>query len=90
MTDLRDILVEAEWMARGSCVGEDPDMWFPHGGTLSVEAKRICAGCDVRLDCLEYAIAHPDKTGHGIWGGLTEKERRQVRRRRRESPRLSA
>jgi WhiB family redox-sensing transcriptional regulator len=50
------------------------------GGVLpgEGEAKRICSGCEVRAECLEYALAHDER--FGIWGGLSERERRRLRR----------
>ena len=54
-------------------------MFFPDRGQPATEAKRICAGCEVRAECLEYALNRPEPTG--IWGGATDRERRQLRRK---------
>lgn len=69
------------WMRAAACVGSDPELFFPSRGESTREAKTICRGCDVRIDCLEHALAEGEK--FGIWGGLSERERRRVRRQRR-------
>jgi len=68
------------WQERANCLGVDPDLFFPERGASTREAKGVCRGCEVRVDCLEYALAHGEK--FGIWGGLSERERRRVRRER--------
>jgi WhiB family transcriptional regulator, redox-sensing transcriptional regulator len=68
------------WQERANCLGVDPDLFFPERGASTREAKGVCRGCEVREDCLEYALAHGEK--FGIWGGLSERERRRVRRER--------
>lgn len=75
--------LEAEvraWQARANCMGVDPDLFFPERGASTREAKEVCRGCVVREDCLEYALANGEK--FGIWGGLSERERRRIRRAR--------
>jgi WhiB family transcriptional regulator, redox-sensing transcriptional regulator len=72
--------VDASWMDAANCLGCDPELFFPARGESCVEAKAVCFGCRVRVDCLEYALATGEK--HGIWGGLSERERRRLRRRR--------
>jgi len=57
-----------------------PEAFFPEKGGSTREAKRICSGCEVRAECLEYALANDER--FGIWGGLSERERRRVRRQR--------
>jgi WhiB family transcriptional regulator, redox-sensing transcriptional regulator len=71
---------ERRWQEQANCLGVDPDLFFPERGASTREAKSVCRGCDVRIDCLEYALAHGEK--FGIWGGLSERERRRVRRQR--------
>ncbi|WP_339121130.1 WhiB family transcriptional regulator [Pseudonocardia sp. D17] len=66
-----------EWQQRAPCAQTDPESFFPEKGG-SVRAKRICAGCEVRAECLEYALAQDER--FGIWGGLSERERRPLRR----------
>jgi WhiB family transcriptional regulator, redox-sensing transcriptional regulator len=68
------------WQERANCLGVDPDLFFPERGASTREAKAVCKGCEVRGECLEYALAHGEK--FGIWGGLSERERRRVRRQR--------
>jgi WhiB family redox-sensing transcriptional regulator len=68
------------WQARANCMGVDPELFFPERGASTREAKEVCRGCVVREDCLEYAISNGEK--FGIWGGMSERERRRVRRAR--------
>jgi WhiB family transcriptional regulator, redox-sensing transcriptional regulator len=68
------------WQNRANCMGVDPELFFPERGSSTREAKEVCRGCVVREECLDYAIAHGEK--FGIWGGLSERERRRVRRAR--------
>ncbi len=71
---------EQSWQSRANCMGVDPDLFFPERGSSTREAKEVCRGCVVRQDCLEFAIANGEK--FGIWGGMSERERRRVRRER--------
>jgi WhiB family redox-sensing transcriptional regulator len=71
---------ERTWQSRANCMGVDPDLFFPERGSSTREAKEVCRGCVVREDCLEFAIANGEK--FGIWGGMSERERRRVRRAR--------
>jgi WhiB family transcriptional regulator, redox-sensing transcriptional regulator len=66
-----------EWHGRGLCVGEDPEFFFPSNGDPDTQARQICAACAVRDDCLGYAIGADE---FGIWGGLDQDERRNMRR----------
>jgi WhiB family redox-sensing transcriptional regulator len=69
------------WRDDAACLGRDPDLWFPDRSD-SVTAKAavtICAVCPVRGACHREALDHPETTCHGIWGGLTELERRRDR-----------
>ena len=61
------------------CAQTDPEAFFPEKGGSTREAKRVCSRCDVRADCLDYALAHDER--FGIWGGLSERERRRLKRR---------
>jgi WhiB family redox-sensing transcriptional regulator len=70
-----------EWQKQANCRGVDPDLFFPERGASTREAKEVCRGCVVREDCLEYALANRERVG--IWGGLSESERRPMRRARR-------
>ena len=71
-------LVEDQWQERALCAQTDPEAFFPEKGGSTREAKRICQGCEVRDACLEYALAHDER--FGIWGGLSERERRRIKR----------
>lgn len=68
------------WQDHANCLGVDPDLFFPERGASTREAKEVCRGCVVREDCLEFALANGEK--FGIWGGLSERERRRIRRAR--------
>jgi WhiB family redox-sensing transcriptional regulator len=68
------------WQEYSNCLGVDPDLFFPERGASTREAKEVCRGCVVREQCLEFAIRHGEK--FGIWGGLSERERRRIRRER--------
>lgn len=68
------------WQSQANCLGVDPDLFFPERGASTAEAKAVCAGCVVREQCLEYALANGEK--FGIWGGTSERERRVIRRER--------
>ncbi len=74
-----DVPEEEQWQERALCAQTDPEAFFPEKGGSTREAKRICLGCEVRTECLEYALANDER--FGIWGGLSERERRRLRRR---------
>jgi len=77
---LADLLGNApEWQEQALCSQTDPEAFFPEKGGSTREAKRICSRCDVKGECLEYALGHDER--FGIWGGLSERERRRLRRR---------
>ena len=67
-----------QWQDRALCAQTDPEAFFPEKGGSTREAKKICLGCEVRTECLEYALAHDER--FGIWGGLSERERRRIKR----------
>lgn len=71
---------ELAWQDYGNCRGADADLFFPERGASTRRAKAICDGCSVQVECLDYALSHGEK--FGIWGGLSERERRRVRRER--------
>ncbi|MGK2880086.1 MAG: WhiB family transcriptional regulator [Mycobacterium sp.] len=66
------------WQEKALCAQTDPEAFFPEKGGSTREAKRICLGCDVKDACLEYALANDER--FGIWGGLSERERRRLKR----------
>ncbi len=67
-----------QWQERALCAQTDPEAFFPEKGGSTREAKRICLGCEVKDACLEYALANDER--FGIWGGLSERERRRIKR----------
>ncbi len=79
---------ELLWQDYANCRGADADLFFPERGASTRRAKSICKACDVRTDCLEYAIVNGEK--FGIWGGMSERERRRVRRERMISARRAS
>ena len=79
---------DKRWQERANCLGVDPDLFFPERGASTREAKSVCGSCEVRLDCLEYALVNGEK--FGIWGGLSERERRRLRRQRALARRAAA
>jgi WhiB family redox-sensing transcriptional regulator len=75
-----------DWVHRARCKNEDPELFFPVGTTgpaaVQIErAKAVCTQCEVRAECLEWAMATAQDAG--VWGGLSEDERRSLRRARR-------
>src|SRR5674476_809721 len=73
-----------DWRHRAACLDEDPELFFPIGNTgpaiLQIEeAKVVCRRCDVREQCLAWALESGQD--HGVWGGLSEDERRTLKRR---------
>jgi WhiB family redox-sensing transcriptional regulator len=69
---------ELRWQDRALCAQTDPEAFFPEKGGSTREAKKVCRSCEVRAECLEYALKHEER--FGIWGGLSERERRQMKR----------
>ena len=69
-----------EWQQRALCAQTDPEAFFPEKGGSTREAKRVCAGCEVAVECLDYALANDER--FGIWGGFSERERRRLKQRR--------
>jgi WhiB family transcriptional regulator, redox-sensing transcriptional regulator len=83
----------ANWRAAAACLSADPDLFFPisttgQADTQIVRAKKICAGCAVQPECLEFALAHDQV--YGIWGGTTPEDRRRHRRRQRRAATAAA
>ena len=69
---------ETNWRSQAMCAQTDPEAFFPEKGGSTREAKRVCTSCDVRVECLDYALANDER--FGIWGGLSERERRRVKK----------
>ncbi len=78
--------VDAGWGDKANCKGVDPDLFFPERGASTRESKEVCRGCTVREECLEFALVSGEK--FGIWGGLSERERRRIRRQRAQARKL--
>ena len=74
---------EVMWRELGACRGLEPSMFYPDDEDEAIEAKAVCAGCDVRVACLEHALTIREK--QGVWGGATERERRRIIRQRRRT-----
>lgn len=69
-----------EWMAEAACKGSGPEPFFPDSSDgIPAEVLRLCSGCPVRDECLNYALA--DSELRGIWAGTTERQRRRMRQR---------
>ena len=83
----------AHWTEQAVCASVDSALFFPpKGGSVRIP-KRICFRCPVRVECLEFALADPETGRWGIWGGTTERQRREIQRQRRaeavpDGPRL--
>jgi len=77
--DTAEVAGELQWQERSLCAQTDPEAFFPEKGGSTREAKRVCLSCEVRVECLEYALENDER--FGIWGGLSERERRRVKKR---------
>jgi len=69
----------ARWRQLAACRGTDLDVFFPERGETARPAQQVYTACPVRQPCLEYALSN--RITHGIWGGLTERERRLLQSR---------
>lgn len=76
------IVLRGRWTDQAACAGTNPDMWFrdEHESTSYREARTICNACSVRTECLNWALE--TKTEHGLFGGLTARQRKDVLSRR--------
>jgi WhiB family redox-sensing transcriptional regulator len=91
LEELREALAVGEdlaWQDGANCKGANADLFFPERGASTRAAKGICRECQVREECLEFAITTSEK--FGIWGGLSERERRRIRRERQIAARRRA
>ena len=75
MDDVRFIVTSEPWMEQANCLGISEDLFFPAAGDNSRQAKAVCAGCVVRPECLDYAMAREEHTyrRYGIWVGSPRK-----------------
>ncbi len=69
-------LHDVEWRRLGACRGLDASIFYPEDDEDAAVAKSVCAGCGVRVACLEHALSSREKAG--VWGGATERERRRI------------
>jgi WhiB family transcriptional regulator, redox-sensing transcriptional regulator len=81
------------WRASGACLTADPDLFFPiaaagPGEQQIARAKDVCASCQVKRQCLEFALSHDQV--YGIWGGTTPEDRQRERRRKRRAAAAAA
>jgi WhiB family redox-sensing transcriptional regulator len=80
LTTTEEPAMKNEWQTHAACLGIDPDLFFPEqgeAGSTATHAKQVCAGCEVRTECLDYAAANAEQ--YGIWGGLSPRERQGLR-----------
>jgi WhiB family redox-sensing transcriptional regulator len=80
----RAIEAPEPWQVRALCAQTDPEAFFPVPGGSVREAKAVCLRCPVRAECLAFALAHDER--HGVWGGMSEPERRALKRRQVTEP----
>lgn len=78
---------DEDWRDRAACLGLEPEIFYPLTDEEAAVAREICDGCEVRTECLEYALARREKDG--VWGGATERDRRRIIRQRRRAARLA-
>jgi len=76
---------DAGWVDRALCSQLDPELWFPEPWEDDAPAKAVCGRCPVRAACLAYALAANEQ--HGVWGGFSTEERREIQRRRLDARR---
>lgn len=74
-----------DWQERALCAQTDPESFFPEKGGSVRDAKKMCSSCEVRQDCLEAALERDER--FGIWGGMSERERRSLKLRREAAER---
>lgn len=72
---------ELAWQVDALCAQTDPEAFFPEKGGSTRDAKKVCGACNVKQECLDYALGNDER--FGIWGGLSERERRKLKRRAR-------
>jgi WhiB family redox-sensing transcriptional regulator len=77
---LKEDGLDMAWQDFANCRGANPDLFFPERGASTRTAKSICRECTVQDQCLEFAIVSSEK--FGIWGGMSERERRKIRKER--------
>jgi WhiB family transcriptional regulator, redox-sensing transcriptional regulator len=83
MQPLTSVDLTGDWENLARCRGSDGELFFTPGAAQEFRAKAICRSCPVRWECLAYALRN--RVEHGVWGGLTDRERRRVLNRARPS-----
>lgn len=73
-------LAELEWQDQALCSQTDPEAFFVEKGGSTRPAKSVCRNCTVRAECLEYALDNDER--FGVFGGMSERERRRLQRQR--------
>lgn len=79
---------EEPWVEDALCRQTDPELWFPEKGYTPHAAKRICLSCPVRVECRDYGLRNREP--YGVWGGLTERERRKILAKQHQDATLDA
>lgn len=77
-----DLLQMPDFHMRGNCYGQDAELWWAEDDAAKRIAVAVCQACPVRVECLEHALAVPEK--EGIWGGLLPYERKRLIVHRRQ------
>lgn len=77
--DLGVIYARPDWTRSAACAQAPEVSFFPERGASTAEAKQVCAVCVVRQQCLDYALE--EHISHGVWGGLSFRQRKALRRR---------
>ena len=72
------------WRDEALCAQVDPEIFFVEKGGSTAPAKRVCAACAVRAECLQFALETDEM--HGVWGGMSERERRRLKQQRTATP----
>lgn len=83
MSIIAEVLMPPEWTKRALCAEVDPEIFFPQAGDKTAYVKKICKACSVRVECLKYSLQNNER--FGVWGGLTERDRRKVRPNKKAS-----
>ncbi|MEQ7125327.1 WhiB family transcriptional regulator [Actinopolymorpha sp. B11F2] len=78
LPEIEALLPPGWWTADAACAQTDPEAFFPDVGGSSQGAKAVCRRCPVRAECLEHALTSGER--FGVWGGLSEPERRRFKR----------
>lgn len=82
------VVDDRAWMTDAACCGKPTELFFPSRGERDwMDGKELCAGCSVRAECLDYAV--DNGIMFGVWGGLSEGERRRLRVGQRTESRAS-